>query len=291
MKILVMGGGQDGIILSYLIAKKYNLNGLLILKVKSQDKNYYLPTREIGSFLENENYMKLENIIEEYQPTHIINTVALSSTGQCNQFKQLAMDINAKFVKKIANFVKNKDLKLIHLGSILEKEYRPNCQYTLSKIMASKFISETNNRNAFLLRLPNHESPLRDDRFFIREIIDLFQNNLESNEKIVFKINDGNTKRDWSWAPSLMNKILKMILEDNYVNNFSDLTCTLSLTEFVMCVASIFNLQQVKVICKKSGCYTSKKFLTPKIPLHTKQWIKKLILVNNDLIYDLEKWC
>ena len=174
MKILIMGGGQDGIIFSYYISQKYNLDGLLIVRAKVKEFKYYLPVKEIGSFVENKNYLKLVKIIEEYKPTHIINTVALSSTRECNEFKELAMDINANFVKKIANFVKNKNLKFIHLGSILEKDKRPNCCYTNSKIKASKYIKETNNPNAIVLRLPNHESPLRDERFFIREIINSF---------------------------------------------------------------------------------------------------------------------
>ena len=204
MKILIIGGGQDGIILSYLISQKYKLDGLLILRKCAEKTNYYLPIKEIGSFIINENYLKLEKLIEEYKPTHIINTAALSSTIQCNKFKNLAIDINANFVRKLSNFVQNKEIKFIHLGSTLEKEYRPNCVYTISKTMASNFIRKTKNPNAIILKLPNHESPLRDDRFFIKEIIDLFQKNLNNNPFII-EIKDGQTKRDWGWAPFILN--------------------------------------------------------------------------------------
>lgn len=291
MKILIIGGGQDGIIFSYLISKNYNLDGLLVVRGKVKEVNYYLPVREIGSFVDNENYIQLEKIIEEYKPTHIINTVALSSTRQCNQFKELAIDINANFVKKLAHFVKNKDLKLIHLGSILEKESRPDCYYTKSKIMASKYIEETKNPNTSILRLPNHESPLRDERFFIREIINTYQNNLENDKQLTINILDGKTKRNWSWAPSLIQKILEMMINDNYNDNFNELIFNLSLIEFSMCLAKIFNLKEVKVICNKSGTYYSKNFIVPKVPASTVKWMKKIILVKNDEIYDLEKWC
>lgn len=291
MKILIIGGGQDGVILSYLISKNYNLEGLMVLRNKSKRTNYYLPVREIGSFIEKENYLKLEKIIEEFEPTHIINTVALSSTAQCNQFRELALEINANFVKKLATFLKDKKLNFIHLGSILEKENRPNCIYTISKVMASKFIAETNNLNAFTFRLPNHESPLRDDRFFIREIIDIFQKNLDSNKNFTIHLMNGKTKRDWSWAPSLLNKIMHMILEDNYNNNFKDLTCSLSLIEFTICIANIFNLKEVEVVCAKSGTYNSNDFIMPEIPKATENWIKKLIIVKNNEIFNLENWC
>ena len=291
MKILIMGGGQDGIIFSYYISQKYNLDGLLIVRAKVKEFKYYLPVKEIGSFVENKNYLKLVKIIEEYKPTHIINTVALSSTRQCNQFKKLAIDINANFVKKLADFVKNKHIKLIHLGSILEKENRPNCLYTSTKIMASKYIEETNNPNAVILRLPNHESPLRDERFFIREIINSFQEILESHKKLRINIMDGKTKREWSWAPYLIQKILEMIIKDNYIDDFNEITVKLSLIEFSMCVAKIFNLKEVEVICNKSGTYHIKNFIVPKIPETTCRWIKKIILIKQNDIYNLERWC
>ena len=286
MRILIIGGGQDGIILSHLIAKNYYLDGLIVIRNRQKNVNYYLPVREIGSFLKNENYIKIENIINEFKPTHILNTVALSSTQECNKFKELALITNAEFVKKLANFVKNKKLKFIHLGSLLEKQHRPNCTYTISKILASKYIRETNNPNAIIFRLPNHESPLRDDRFFIREIIDLFQDNLENNKKISINIRDGKTKRYWSWAPALLQKILEMIIEDKYMDNFYELTTNLSLIEFTMCIADIFNLKEVKVVCNKSVTYFSDDFPTPKISENTRRWIKKIILVKNEETYN-----
>ena len=50
MKFLIIGGGQDGLILSYLISNIEGVDGKLIIRKKNQFKKYYLNTTEIGSF-------------------------------------------------------------------------------------------------------------------------------------------------------------------------------------------------------------------------------------------------
>ena len=82
-----------------------------------------------------------------------------------------------------------------------------------------------------------------------------------------------------------------MIIKNEYVDSFNELTFNLSLIEFAMCIAKIFNSKKVKVICAKSGTYNSENFITPKVNESTSKWIKKIILVKNDDIYDLERWC
>ena len=84
------------------------------------------------------------------------------------------------------------------------REDRPNCIYTKSKINTSKFINDYNQKSLVQnLCLPNHESPLRDKRFFVRELINIFEPVINSNEKRKIHINldNGNTFRNWSWAP------------------------------------------------------------------------------------------
>ena len=66
-------------------------------------------------------------------PTHIINTVALSSTSACNRNPDLAHKINGLFPIKLFKIVSQFKIKLIHFGSILEQESREACIYTKSK--------------------------------------------------------------------------------------------------------------------------------------------------------------
>ena len=117
----------------------------------------------------------------------------------------------------------------------------------------------------------------------------MFQDNLNKNSFKV-ELRNGNTKRDWSWAPSLLNKILKMILEDSFTDDFSDLTCSLTLIEFATTIAEIFAINDMTIKCKMSGIYKKGDVTLPKIPDKTIRWIKKLILVKNNEIYHLENW-
>ena len=133
MKFLIIGGGQDGLILSYLISNIEGVDGKLIIRKKNKLKKYYLNTQAIGSFTEQNIFSIIENIIDEYEPTHIINTAALSSTKECQKKPELAFNINTNFAIKLINLSNSKKFKLIHLGSTLENQDRPNCIYTKSK--------------------------------------------------------------------------------------------------------------------------------------------------------------
>ena len=134
MKFLIIGGGQDGLILSYLISNIEGVDGKLIIRKKNQFKKYYLNTEAIGSFTNQNIFSIIEYIIDEYKPTHIINTAALSSTKECQKNPELAFNINTNFAIKLIKLSKSKKFKLIHLGSTLENQDRPNCIYTKSKI-------------------------------------------------------------------------------------------------------------------------------------------------------------
>ena len=141
MRILILGGGQDGIILSYLLSVKYGIKPYIALRKKYNNFfEKYSTFFEVGSFLENENV--LIELINKLNPTHIINTVALSSTIECKKNPEIAFKINTNFPIKLANVIKDLNIKLIHFGSILEKESRKKCVYTTSKKLASSFFND-----------------------------------------------------------------------------------------------------------------------------------------------------
>ena len=110
------------------------------------------------------------------------------------------------------------------------------------KTIGFQFLKEYNS-NAIVknLLLPNHESPLRDDRFFVREIISIFQPaiRLSNNSKLNFNLLDGTTYRYWSWAPSLLGEIVEMVYRNNFHNNFLPFTTKLNLIEFIAIVANL----------------------------------------------------
>jgi len=292
MKILILGGGQDGLIMSFLLSKKFNIKNKLIVRSKNKFATYYTEIIENGSFLKN--FESLKKIILKESPTHIINTVALSSSKECNDKKEEAFQINSYFVEKLCKFVGENNFVLIHFGSILEKQNRPDCVYTQSKILASNFIKNAKNKRIKSLFLPNHESPLRDKRFFIRELINKFQkisiNSGDDKDLKIFLLN-GTVIREWSWAPNLMDIIINMIIEDKYHNNFNDIICKASLLQFTSVVGFVLKVNYLKIDCNYSGTYTLNDINFPRENTKMNQWIKLLFTINYEARYKLNNWC
>lgn len=293
MKILILGGGQDGIILSYLLSVNYGIKPYIALRKKYNSFfEKYTTSFEVGSFIENENILR--ELISKLNPTHIINTVALSSTIECKKNPEIAFAINTDFPIKLANVIKELNIQLIHFGSILEKESRDKCIYTTSKKLTSSFLNNfESNLPIINLSLPNHESPLRDERFFIRELITKFnnQNFLDpSNQEKIF-LRDGTTERIWSWAPNIMNKVIKMILENKNTIEISDDILILSLMQFVKIVADELGLNNLIVECGESGTHKQKEIHIEEVNQNIKEWISVLFFIKFEERFKLEKWC
>ena len=160
--------------------------------------------------------------------------------------------------------------------------------------MVSNFIKEYNS-NAIVknLSLPNHESPLRDNRFFVREIISIFQPAIKSpnNSQLNFNLIDGETSRYWSWAPSLLGEIVEMVHRNNFHNNFSPFTTKLNLIEFIGIVANLFGITNFSINCKKTGYYNLGDIILPKIDKYAESWIKELFLTEYNSRFEMDLWC
>lgn len=293
MRIFILGGGQDGIILSYLLTVKYGIKPHLALRTKySSVFEKYSISYEVGSFIDNENI--IIELINKIKPTHIINTVALSSTRECTENPEISHQINALFPIKLSKIISKLNVKLIHFGSILEKESRENCIYTKSKKYASSFLNNVNsNAKIINLKLPNHESPLRDKRFFVRELITKLvdnESNEVSNTKLI-KLIDGKTVRSWSWAPNIMNEVISIIIDDKYKINLDNHVSNLSLIEFVKIASDKIGLSDLIIECERSGTYKQKDIHTKEISQSFSHWVGILFSINFDERFNLEKWC
>ena len=293
MKILILGGGQDAFILSYLFFKKYNIRtSIAVRNLSNNSIMNWANVFECGSFIDNSD--SIFNLIKEIKPDYIVNTAALSSSKECKKSPDLVYEINSYFPIKLIKFLSGNNSKLIHFGSILEKENRPNCIYTKSKIIASNFINNCN-QNSLVenLCLPNHESPLRDTRFFIRELISTFEPAINSpkNYKIQINLNNGNTFRYWSWAPTLLGEIAEMIYKNEFNNDFEKFTTKLNLIQFTASVSKIFDIKEISINCHKSGNYKLEDIFLPNINKPTANWIKKLFTTKFESRFNLNTWC
>lgn len=293
MKVLILGGGQDAFILSYLFHEKYNIRtSVAIRNLTNKSIMAWADVFECGSFIDNLDIVF--NLISDLKPDYIVNTAALSSSKECKQCPDLVYKINSYFPIKLIKFLSINKSKLVHFGSILEKENRPNCIYTQSKIITSNFISEYNQKSLVKnLFLPNHESPLRDQRFFIRELISTFEPaiNCTNHNQIQINLDNGNASRYWSWAPTLLGAIAEMIYKNEFNNDFEKFTTKLNLIQFTAFVSRIFDFEELSINCKKSGNYKLKEISLPEINNATAEWVRTLFSTKFENRFDLDLWC
>ena len=139
---LILGGGQDAWILSYLFHKKFNIRTSLAVRESSINNSIKNWTNiyPCGSFIDNID--NLFNLILNIKPDFVINTAALSSSKDCNKSPDLVFKINGEFPIKLIKFLSINKINSIHFGSILEREYRPECTYTNSKLLISNFLKD-----------------------------------------------------------------------------------------------------------------------------------------------------
>ena len=82
--------------------KKNSISPFLIINEEGTSRAQKLE-KFLVSFLENENI--LIELINKLNPTHIINTVALSSTIECKKNPEIAFEINTDFPIKLAKII------------------------------------------------------------------------------------------------------------------------------------------------------------------------------------------
>ena len=68
------------------------------------------------------NIENLFKLILKIKPEFVVNTAALSSSIECNQFPELVYEINGYFPIKLIKFLSENKINLIHFGSILERK-------------------------------------------------------------------------------------------------------------------------------------------------------------------------
>ena len=107
MKTLIIGAnGQLG---SYLVKTLEKENEVIPI--------YH--NKELGESLDIENYKKVEEILEKYNPMVIINTSAFHQVDLCEteEGKKKAFAVNSDAIRNLAKSCKNKDIVLIHIST------------------------------------------------------------------------------------------------------------------------------------------------------------------------------
>lgn len=106
---------------------------------------------------------EVDQVIQKYQPTHIINAAAMTNVDACEDDVKNCYAVNYKGVVNISNAIRNTSIHLIQISTDFifdgqQKLYTENdsahplSEYGKSKWEAERFLIESNHRNITILR-------------------------------------------------------------------------------------------------------------------------------------------
>ena len=203
-----------------ILGKRGALASQLILTFKKNNyKNFKIIDRKKNNIIKNFNNLKI--IIKKYQPTHIVNCLALTGIDDCEKNVLESYEVNAFFPFKLAELIKNKKIKLIHFSTdaifdgykknkIYSEKDKPNPQsiYGKSKYLADLLIAPY--KNTLIIRLPLLFGPTNR-----KQIIGKLKSRLLANKKVFASSDIFSTP---VYTPNLAEFILKMIIIKNKFN-------------------------------------------------------------------------
>ena len=160
----------------------------------------------------------LNNLIENYKPTHIINCLALTGLVYCEKNIIKSYNVNSFFPFKLAELTKKKKLKLIHFstdavfdGYTKYKKYsekdipNPQSVYGKSKSLADKLLAPY--KHVLIIRLPILFGPTNN-----KQIIEKLKSRLLNNKKVFASSDIFSTP---VYTPNLAEFILSTIIVKN----------------------------------------------------------------------------
>jgi GDPmannose 4,6-dehydratase len=266
MRALILGFGQDAILMSQILAKNKidfkiiaRRSPKLNIKIKQSGipVDRFIQVGEISSAC----LLKLK---EYFDFSHIFNFAANSFVqGSDDQF-DLFINQNSKILWAIFEVLKlHNELWLFHplSSEVLSQSayeddankfsFNPRNAYGLSKTL-DYYSCQISRQNGFgkihSCIMFNHESRYKQDRFFSRKLILFFQNLGENNRLNIF---NAKSVRDWGSAAEYMEMIFQSSL--NKVNETTTLGTgeTLSVEDCIDHCLDILSIKHIK--CERQG--------------------------------------
>tara|TARA_B100000965_G_scaffold381646_1_gene379277 strand:+ start:661 stop:1545 length:885 start_codon:yes stop_codon:yes gene_type:complete len=216
-KILITGAlGQDGIILSKIFIKnRYSVYGF----IKSKHIKKIKSVKYIN--INNKNFEFIESALNKIQPNIILHLGSHNPSFNKN-FSKFDYTYNLNLTKKIFNFAKNNNIKIIFPSSSQifkksKKKIRENSKinitsyYTKFRWKASSYLLKLKKKyklNATIIVLFNHDSKYRNKRFLFPRLMSSIKKKKYSFLK---KIYIENIVGDFSHAEDICNAIFLLI--------------------------------------------------------------------------------
>jgi len=220
--------GQDGCYLSlYLLKKSYKIIGFTRSLSKKNLKNLAKTNLEkkiiIKKYSDN-NYKIIFKQLKIKRPDEIYYFAGQSSVGLSYNLPLETYSSNISLLFRLLEYLRNNQLntKIYNSSStdcfgysknFLKKEtdeFNPLSPYGRAKSFAfwlTKFYRENYKINAKSGILSNHESPLRNNNFVFKKVVN-FLKNRNKNDKL--HLGNVSVYRDWGWAPEFSSAIYKI---------------------------------------------------------------------------------
>ncbi len=258
---LVFGSnGQDGsFICKSLLEKKYKVIGVSKSKNKISTNHALLGIQEniVYEATNINDYKKVTEIIENYQPDEIYNLAAQSSVGQSfsspketiegivnGTLNLLETSRRIGYSGRVFFAGSSEMFGNTETGADINHKHHPKSPYAIGKQTSFNLVKlyrEIYNVKCMTGVLFNHESSLRPKTFVTQKIINAAKNISKGNINIL-KLGNLNVIRDWGWAPEYVEAI-QLIAKAKVIKD--QVICTgeaNSLKKFVEKVFTAYNL-------------------------------------------------
>ena len=220
--------GQDGCYLSlYLLKKNYKIIGFTRSLSKKNLKNLIktnLKEKIILKKYSDDNYKMIFKQLKKNPPNEIYYFAGQSSVGLSYNFPIETYSSNISLLFELLEYLRKNKLstKIYNSSStdcfgyskkFLKKEtdeFNPLSPYGRAKYFAfwlTKFYRDNYKLNAKSGILSNHESPLRNNNFVLKKVVN-FLKNRKKNDKLY--LGNVSVYRDWGWAPEFSSAIYKV---------------------------------------------------------------------------------
>ena len=229
MRILIFGiTSQDGQILAdILFQNKVDFLGIIRQSNIPQSLRSHTKRLKLCDFEKTKDYLEL---INEYNPTHVINLIGQSSVGNSFKNKEDTYKANYQIAYEIGEYIYKNSNSLYFVAS---SAYIFDCSkpisynskinaispYAKSKAKAYEELKKLfkEKESLFFLHFFNHTSKFSDERFILPKLIKQFK--LSNNNLVKLKLGNIKKIRNWGLSEDYMKVIFEILKKPKNIIN------------------------------------------------------------------------
>jgi GDPmannose 4,6-dehydratase len=251
--------GQDGTYLTkFLLNKGYKVYGVITgLPGRDNFDNF----QKLGLHESDIDKILLPNIPQILEDgVEIYNLAAQSSVGMSWKEPEITFEVNVNRYIKLLELCKGHNVKIFQASTAemygeqnveaLHEDLSmiPNNPYALSKYTSfsyGKLMRETQNMFISNGILFNHESPLRNEKFVLRKIIDSAKA-IQRGEQEFIELGNLEIQRDWGFAEDYVEAIWQILQQETPLDVNIGTGSVITLKDMVMYIFNYFGIQEVE---------------------------------------------